>query len=806
MNEGFIKVWIPRRNFNYLIYNNESGMDLKDGTRVLVPLKNEQMVGYVVGKESGDHVQLLHIKNIIEAIDKAPIFPDNLLQLTHWASNYYLRPWGEFMHTALPAGLHLSHNLKASITHQGTLKALSLDTLLRQEQQLLEFIAQRKSVLYKTLRKEFKHFPIFKILTQFAENHYITIKQELKEQSAQSKFKAAVELAVPPEEEKLTDKQKSVIAYLKKKESNVLLEELLEEVHVTSAVVKKLQEKGFVRMYQEIIPRELLWPDMLSSSEKIVLNADQQKAFQELTSLMDSHKFTVALLHGVTGSGKTELYIRMIQRALEQNKTALLLMPEIALLPGMMNRFKNIFGTNIGILHSGLSQAERAEQWMKIKTKELRVVMGVRSAIFAPLTDIDVIIVDEEHDDSYKQTESPRYHARDLAVIRGRLENALVILGSATPSLESYHWAHKQKYVHIDLPKRVQEATLPEIQLIDMREEFKKTGDPYFSEILLNELQNCYQKKQQAIILLNRRGYANYLLCRECGQVIECQRCSISLHYHKQYNALVCHYCGLQETAPEQCPNCHSEFISYIGSGTERIEALLKEKFPEASISRLDSDIARNHKKLIQLLSDFSYHKIDFLIGTSIIGKGHHFPNVTLVGVISADGALSLPDFRSAEKTFQLITQVAGRAGRGELPGKVLVQSFLPEHYAIQSSQFHSYRDFYEKEIKFRTNLQYPPFLSLANIVISSSNKTKAAEAAKFLVTQLRSYNNSSLRALGPSPCPIFKIANLFRYHILVKLFKREEAKSAISASLSSLEQNYPYITYYCDIDPISIL
>jgi len=827
MSKKYCKVWIPKRNFLYLIYRNDTGTELPNGIRVLVPLRNEQMIGYITGTESEDKIPDARIKNIIEVIDKEPIFPVNLLQLTQWASGYYLRPWGEFMHAALPAGLHLSHNLKVIITYHGTLKALSLDHLPKQEQQLLEFIAQRKSVFYKTLRTEFPHLSIFKIVNQLAENHYISIKQEVKEQSAHSKFKTAVELVqVPAENEKLTEKQKLIIEFLKKKEGNILIEDLLSEVQVTSAVVKKLQEKGFVRMYQEMIPRELLWPDMLSSSDKIILNEDQQNAFQKLIELQQQHIFTVALLHGVTGSGKTELYIRMIQKVLAQNKTALLLMPEIALLPAMMNRFKTTFGTNIGILHSGLNQAERAEQWLKIKNKELRVVLGVRSAIFAPLTDIGIIIVDEEHDDSYKQTESPRYHARDLAIIRAKLENTLAVLGSATPSLESFHWAQKQKYEYIHLPKRILEATLPEIQIIDMREDFKKTGDPYLSGILLKELQNCFEKKQQAMILLNRRGYANYLLCRECGQVIECSRCSISLHYHKQYNALVCHYCGLQETAPEQCPNCHSEFISYVGSGTERIETLLKEKFPEASISRLDSDIARNHKKLLQLLSDFSYHRIDFLIGTSIIGKGHHFPNVTLVGVLSADSALSLPDFRSAEKTFQLITQVAGRAGRGELPGKVLVQSYLPEHYAIQASQFHSYKEFYDQEIIFRANLQYPPFISLANIVIASKNKTKTAEAARFLINSLRSganesrvegresrvsgagdsYDNNCLIALGPSPCPIFKISDQFRYHIIVKLLERDKAKDALLSSLSLFEKQYPYVNCYCDIDPLSLL
>jgi primosomal protein N' (replication factor Y) (superfamily II helicase) len=807
MNESYVKIWIPKRNFTHLTYKNETGTVLREGMRVLVPLRNEQVIGYMVGIEQKENITFPRIKNIIEIVDKEPVFPESLLQLTQWASAYYLRPRGEFMHAALPSGLHISHNLKASITRHGTLKTLSLDVLQKQEQQILEFIAQRKSVAYSALRKEFKYAPLFKILNYLNEQHFIVIKQELKEHASGSRFKNAVELVqYPSEADALTEKQRSVLEFLKNREGNVLMEDVVSELKVTTSVIKRLHEKGYLRIYQEMIPRELLWPDMLSSSEKIILTEDQSNALALLMNLFKQNTFSIALLHGVTGSGKTELYIRMIEHALQQGKTALLLMPEIALLPAMQNRFKTAFGTNIGILHSGLTNAERAEQWLKIKNKELRVVIGVRSAIFAPLTNIGIIIVDEEHDDSYKQTESPRYQARDLAIMRARLENCLGILGSATPSLESFHWAQKQKYAYIHLPKRIHDATLPEIQIIDMREEYKKTGNSYFSEPLLTELQSCLEKKQQAMILLNRRGYANYLLCRECGQVIECPRCSISLHYHHQYHALVCHYCGLQETAPEQCPNCHSEFISYIGSGTERVEALLKEIFPDAAISRLDSDTARNHKKLLQILSDFSYHRIDFLVGTSIIGKGHHFPKVTLVGVISADSALSLPDFRSAEKTFQLVTQVAGRAGRGKLPGRVLVQSFLPEHYAIQASQFHSYKEFYEQEIRFRANLEYPPFLSLANIVISSSNKTKTAEAAKYVTQILRPYWDKSLKALGPSPCPIFKIANQFRYHILIKLLIREEAKAILNTTLSAFESQYPYVSYYCDIDPISIL
>lgn len=807
MNNNYIRVWIPGREIEYFVYRNSTTIYPEEGIRVLVPLKNEQLIGYVIGIESSPTLPDNKIKNIIEIIDEQPLLPNNLLRLIKWASGYYLRPWGEFMHTAIPAGLHLSTKLKITISQKGTLKALSINKLPAPQQKILELIASKKSVSYETLKKLLPNYSLLKILKELSQQNLLNLKQEIKEYASTSNLKKAIELIRKyNENDKLTIKQKGIIDFIANKNRNILGEELYEEMKVSASVLKSLEKKGLIRIYEEMIQRELLWPDMLSSSEKIILTKDQQNADETLERLLNKDSFAVALLHGVTGSGKTELYIRLIERVVIKNKTALLLMPEIALVPAVMNRFKNVFGTNMGILHSRLTPAQRAEQWLKIKEGEVKIVIGVRSAIFAPLQNIGVIIVDEEHDDSYKQTENPRYNARDLAIIRAKLENCLAALGSATPSLESYHWAQKKIYEYIRLPKRIYEVPLPDIKIIDMRIEYKETSNMYFSRELLAELEQCLQRKQQAMILINRRGYANYLLCRECGEILQCNRCSISLHYHKQYNAIICHYCGLKVTVPDKCPNCKSDFISLIGSGTEKIESLLKEKFPSTSISRLDSDTAHSQKNLFQILSDFSYQKIDILVGTSIIGKGHHYPNVTLAGIISADNALNLPDFRAAEKTFQLITQLAGRSGRGEYPGKVIIQSFYPEHYAIETAKKHNYNAFYEQEISFRQHLLYPPFLSLANIVLAHCNKSKIEEASKTLANLLSSKNEKSFLILGPSPCPIVKISNMFRYHLLLKLLKRNEAKPIIYNALNLFSQHYPYIRLYCDIDPISIL
>lgn len=803
----FLKVWIANRNFPYLIYLNDFDIEVKEGVRVLVPLVNQQVIGYVVGKEEEENIKLQHIRKVIEIIDNEPLLPQNLLKLTKWAANYYLRPWGEFIHIALPSALHLNPKMKITITRKGRLKVLSPIKLPKQQHQMLEYINQRGTVSINVLRKEFKNISLYKELAELEKDNFIKIKRELQENIGKSRYKLAVELIQDSiNEEGLTKRQKEILNYLSEKRRNTLVEEIIRDLKVSTSIIKRLQEKGYIRIYQEIIKKELLLPDILISQEVIKLNDDQLRAFNTLMDLINKNEFAVSLLHGVTASGKTELYTRLMKEVLQRGESALMLVPEISLVPALMNRFKNIFGEGIGILHSGLSPLERAEQWKRIRSGEVKVVLGVRSSIYAPLENIGLIVVDEEHDDSFKQTDNPRYNARDLAIIRAKIENCLVILGSATPSLESYHWAKKGRYVYINLPKRVQEIPMPEIKIINMREEYKKFGDPYFSSELIEELNNCLQHQHQAIILMNRRGYANYLLCRECGETIQCPRCSISLHYHKQYQSLLCHYCGLQQKIADKCSNCGSDFISYIGIGTEKIEALLKEKFPTANIARLDSDVASNQKKLIQLLSDFSYHKIDFLVGTSIIGKGHHFPNVTIVGIISADSSLGLADFRMAEKTFQLITQVAGRAGRGEIPGKVIVQSYFPSHYAVESSKHQNYDAFYEKEIKFRANLQYPPFLSLANIVISSGNRNKASEAIKDLASYLRKIQQDYLKILGPSPCPIYKKANKFRFHLIIKLLRRETGKEIIKKGLEYFQRKYSNLQIYCDIDPISLL
>ncbi len=466
---------------------------------------------------------------------------------------------------------------------------------------------------------------------------------------------------------------------------------------------------------------------------------------------MEARRFQVALLHGVTGSGKTAVYLAAMQSVLAAGRGSILLVPEIGLTPGVAADLHNVFGEEVAILHSSLSDAERAEQWHRIRRGEARIAVGTRSAIFAPVHELALIIVDEEHDNSYKQEETPRYHGRDVAVVRAKALNATVVLGSATPSLESYYNAThtlsagagsaagyaamdaapaagaRAKYALIELPDRVQERPLPEVELIDMRAEFQATGkESVLSRRLIEETTASLERGEQAMILLNRRGYSAWVMCRACGDTLQCRDCAVAMTYHKRQHRLLCHYCGYQQPVPKSCPKCGSEYVQFLGTGSEKLEDMLHTVFPKARIGRMDRDTVRGHDDFERMLSAFQAGEIDLLVGTQMIAKGHDVHGVTLVGVVGADTALGLPDFRAAERTFQLLTQVAGRAGRGEMLGKVVLQTHFPDHYAVQFAARHDYHGFAEKELRFRGWMHYPPFDSLANIVVRSDKQEEA--------------------------------------------------------------------------------
>jgi primosomal protein N' (replication factor Y) (superfamily II helicase) len=538
------------------------------------------------------------------------------------------------------------------------------------------------------------------------------------------------------------------------------------------------------------------------------LNLAQQSALARMREGVAARKFSGMLLHGVTGSGKTAIYLAAMRGVLESGRSAILLVPEIGLTPAVAADLHQIFGDEVAILHSALSDRERAEQWHRIKRGDARMVVGTRSAIFAPVTDLALIIVDEEHDSSYKQEETPRYHARDIAVMRAKMANAVVVLGSATPSLESYFNAKKNKYALVELPDRVEQRPLPEVEIIDMRQEFQETGhEQVVSRKLAAEIKERLDRKEQVMVLLNRRGYSPVVLCRTCGKKLECQNCAIALTHHKREHKMVCHYCGYTAPVPKSCVHCGSEYVYFLGTGSEKLEELLHGMFPQARIARLDRDTVRSHEDFERALNGLNEGELDLLVGTQMIAKGHDIHGVTLVGVVGADVALGLPDFRAAERTFQLLTQVAGRAGRGQTPGKVVLQTYFQDHYAVQFAAHHDFIGFYEKELQFRSWMHYPPYSALANVLVRSDNLDDALQWSGTLGKWFDSTRHEGVRVLGPAPAPIMRLKRDYRYHFVLKSPSREKLNTTLRAMLAyAAQKKIPRTQVIVDVDALWLM
>lgn len=539
--------------------------------------------------------------------------------------------------------------------------------------------------------------------------------------------------------------------------------------------------------------------------ERLPLTTDQSRA---LDSVCNARGFYPMLLHGVTGSGKTEIYMRAAEHFLERGKTSLILVPEIGLTPQLTDRFSARFPGKIAILHSALTKRQRIDEWLRIRAGETPIVIGTRSAVFAPLQNLGMIVVDEEHETSYKQEEVPRYHARDTAVMRAKLSNAAVILGSATPSMESFHNSQSAKYQRIPLTTRVEDRELPDVQIVNMREEYAAQGKQVvLSQRLLQALFTRLERQEQTMILLNRRGFAAFLLCRKCGFTFQCNSCSVALTYHRSIHKLLCHYCGLARRPPSRCPECDSEYIHYVGEGTERLEAEVRQLFPEARIGRLDRDTMRHIRDYERVLGGFRKGEIDVLVGTQMIAKGHDFPRVTLVGVIGADAPLALPDFRAAERTFQLLTQVAGRSGRGDQPGEVVIQSYFPDHYTFQLAVKQRFEDFYGQESRYRRAMFYPPFASLAGIMVTDRDPTRAAGLARQIAEFLDSQRSNAIRILGPAPAPLERIKRVHRHQLLIKSSSRSTLHRILDRLQVYIEEKKIGATrVIIDVDPVSLL
>ena len=541
--------------------------------------------------------------------------------------------------------------------------------------------------------------------------------------------------------------------------------------------------------------------------EPHVLNPSQQAAFDAIRGAVLEREFRTFLLHGVTGSGKTEVYLNAIDAALEAGRSALLLVPEIALTPAMAGQFFSRFGDRVAILHSAFSDVERSEQWRRIRNGGATVVVGTRSGIFAPVRNLGLVIVDEEHDGSYKQEETPRYNGRDVAIVRAQGAGATVVLGSATPSLESRYNTERGKYTLLELPERIQARPMPEVTLIDMRQEFLETRKQNtFSRRLVETIEQRVANREQTIVLLNRRGFSSYVACRSCGERVQCINCALTLTYHKRDRRLLCHYCGYAERVPQACPKCASEHIYFLGVGSERVEEELHRDFPAARIARLDRDTVTGKRQFETILQDFREGNYDLLVGTQMIAKGHDIPNVTLVGVVSADIGLGMPDFRAAERTFQLLTQVAGRAGRGHLPGIVLIQTINPDHYAVRMAAAQDYAAFYEKELSFRRMMHYPPFSAMANVLIRAEKKEVAmrmsAELAQYLTP-----TPEQMRVIGPAEAPVPRLKAEYRYQFLVKSASRKALNELLKRiQRFALDHKWGATALVIDVDPLSLM
>jgi len=602
-------------------------------------------------------------------------------------------------------------------------------------------------------------------------------------------------------------KQAGILQVLLESKQTCPLSDLLRLVNTTNGTVSRLVEKGYLNYVEEIQERRPFLEKNKRDSLSIVPTEAQSSVIREVTDVVKKNTYQVFLLHGVTGSGKTEVYLEVIEEVLKNGQGAIVLVPEISLTPVMVRQFYNRFGDQIAVLHSSLSPGERYDEWRRLKRGDALIAIGARSAVFAPVDNPGVIILDEEHENSYKQGENPFYHAREVALKRGKMLGIPVILGSATPTVESYYLAKKGIFRYLELPERIRQEKLPPVKIIDMREELKKGNTSLLSVELKQAIEDALFRKEQVLIFLNRRGYANFILCRECGYVFKCNNCDISLTYHADSNLLRCHYCDFKQELPASCPECGSRYIREFGVGTEKIEEELIRFFPGAVVDRMDLDTTTRKDSHRQILARLERGETDILVGTQMIAKGHDYPNISVVGVITADTILNIPDFRSSERTFQLLTQVAGRTGRGDKEGKAFIQTYTPGHFSIQAAARHDYKDFFQREIKLRKELSYPPYTQLANIVVQGYRENTVIEGAQGLGIFFKQYHKYIYEVLGPSPAPIGKIRRRFRWQLILK-FKGWKARNYVLTEMKRkfLSGQRDDLIFNVDVDPIKML
>ena len=738
-----IEVAIPlylERSFHYLVPERLQHVAIT-GRRALVPFGNRKLTGYILGKAAASAITGL--KEISEVLDSESLWTSSELEFYRWTASYYQHPLGEVIRTALPAGINIQTR-KGATGQQ-------------------EIMSGGKTAL--------------------REKFYLPGQ-------------------APPPPRQPSSKALEILAVIREA-GDISAGELRKRFGACTPQLKRLLELGLCTSEEREVYRDPFKNHTITRDEPRLLHTHQKAALDAITASLGGEVFTPFLLYGVTGSGKTEVYLQAISQALERGKNALVLVPEIALTPQLTGRFQARFGGGIAILHSGLSDGERYDEWRRIRRGLAQIVIGARSAIFAPLDKIGIIIVDEEHEGSFKQSDGLRYNARDLALVRGRMEQAAVVLGSATPSVTTLYAAEQGRLTLLELPERVEGRPMPQVQLVAM-----KGSKETISAALSTSLADTYGEGRQSIVFLNRRGFATFLVCADCAKPLTCPNCSVTLTYHRQRGQSLCHYCDYAVPAPGTCPSCGGTTLSELGAGTEKLEHDLKELLPPARILRMDSDTTSgkgSHERLLARMNDGS---ADILVGTQMIAKGHDFPEVTLVGVVNAEASLGMPDFRAAERTFQLLSQVIGRAGRGETPGRVVVQALDTEHYAIRAAAEHDAAGFYREELEFRREAGYPPFAFLAAFALSGLSEqavSAQADSTARRLAQLKTELKVRVEILGPAPSPIYRLRNRYRRQILLKGANRADLHRLL-ASWRQQAATVSTVRISVDIDPVDMM
>ena len=867
---SYCEVALPVPLDRAFTYGVREGQRPRRGARVIVPFRNEKLIGVVTGtnvKAPAD----FEVRYLEAVLDDEPLLSESLLKLAEWMAQYYLAPQGEVLRGMLPLMAEVRRTVYYRITDLGRdVLAECVDSQVPEsgppphgprpvrgdpapgaparlklcpdtkpgystaskggskrkgklsaeeqdlERRVLARLASGEPVKVSTLRTATA--ATLPVLAGLTRKKWIARESAAVERDARRMERFAVlipEARLPA----LTQKQQAILAELAACGNELPLAELRRR-DMPASTLQTLVRRGLVRIDER--PAAFHLGGLQSQPGPLQLNETQMEALASLAAALGG--FQPFLLHGVTGSGKTAVYLAAMQRALDRGLSSILLVPEIGLTPQTVGLLDAAFGQKVALLHSALTPEERSEQWRRIRRGEAPIVVGTRSAVFAPAPHLGLIVVDEEHDQSYKQEETPRYNARDVAVMRAKIEGAVVVMGSATPSLESWQNSVLGKYQRIEMRDRVMNRPLPEVELVDMRREFQETGqDQLFSRALVNETRQALDRGEQALILLNRRGYSFAVICRACGEKLECENCAIALTHHKppasvngeadpglarEGQRLECHYCGFRRTVPARCPKCSSEHLYYLGAGSEQGEVRLGEIFPSARIGRMDRDTVRGRYDLERLLTRLHSGEINLLVGTQMIAKGHDVHGVTLVGVVGCDHSLSMPDFRAAERVFQLMTQVSGRAGRGELPGRVVVQTYYPDHYAILAASTHDYQAFVERELKYRRWMHYPPFGVLANVLVQSPKLEEAAGWSSILGKYLvQSQNSGAVRVLGPCTAPIARIKGVYRFHMILKASSRRALNAALRSMLAQADAaQIPRRNLIVDVDALRLM